>query len=1151
METAGDSPIQDPMDSPMDNPIIGGAPPFELNELKPSDDDDEPSEFGDDDALLSVAPDGSDRDLISLPHEGKSSQGKSSQGGTLANTSNPSGGSDSHSVSGTVLTGIKTAEVRKNKKIVPLASQRKPSLMRKSFEHVSNFSLDGLVGRDSEVSQIKSCFERMVDANASVSSNSNGRPGSSSNLHLTNKEVVLISGPGGMGKSRIARTLKDDMGETGIFAEGKFDMNSTDEPYSAIAGAYSKTCQHVKIEMPDAISSIRETLERLLGDEIHLLVQLIADLNSLLTDQNESTQPSNVDIAGLDNGLDRMRYAFRVLTRVLTKECSPMVVFLDDLQWADLSSLQMLEFLLTDSGNPNPLMILGCYRSEEVDENSLLYNKIVAMREKREKHGFSMTEMEIGPFGAHNIEEVITKTTPCDSQDECQKLAELCLKRTLGNVFFVLEFLRMLQLEELVHYDLSTRKWSWDLAKIEEATMSTANVAMLLQERMRKLPQQVQSFLQCAAYLGSTFSVASITAVWNTYGRRLTEGKMERSPKLLETILENDFVDKYGERHYRWVHDKIQEAALDVRPLRESFQLDIGTSLYYSLEPMQLEEDLFTVVDLINTGNVQKRSEYAEVNLRAAEKAAAVSAYDAASKYASHGIELLGKNRWVESRSLTVKLYTVSAETEIVLGNAEVAEQRCEEVLNREEVSDTEKLPLKLTKERVLSAAKMEIGASLDYCLELLKELGCVLFRRKIMIPVLALRRSLAAIKKVKKIPKESYDTMGTIEDRKQKTIVHLLSRIVYLALTNQDFMLSQLATCKLIEMTLQHGIHEASAACLSSLGLLVVSINHNSETACLFAETALHLIERSKNLRNGETLMTAYSISLAWKKTLEECLPKLLLSYTEALRIGDTEYALWGLVSHDILVPYQLGRPLADILEDIPSLMLQCEESSQALHVLSVRVYKQLFLTLKTISSNDPPELEGEVFSKAKDGEVDKANVPNIIYCEGELHFFNGDYESAAKRALKLGGGFERGVGAHFMIFIEIYHRAAALYAAGIQTKQRKYKGAAKKLRNKIDKWEKGGNPNLKYYALHLNAEQAVVDKKFDDADRLYKDAIESVTALKHLHHAGFICERYADFLERDRGMLDESKKWVKESIEYFKEWGGEGRVKMLESRL
>ncbi|CAJ1948001.1 unnamed protein product [Cylindrotheca closterium] len=1114
----------------MDSSIIEDELPFQLSELKPSDDnDDEPSEFGDDDALLSVAPDGSDDRYSHSGTQEKGSQTgtqtKSSQEGTQTiNTSTNRSGSDSPSVSASVLTGIKTAEVRKSKNIVPITSQhhKNSNLNRKSLEHVSDFSLDGLVGRDSEVSQLKSCFDRMVGeaTNNAAEIYSNGAPLSSSKFCLSNKEVVLISGPGGMGKSRVARTLKDELGETGgFFAEGKFDMNSTDEPYSAIANAFGKICQHIKNETPDAIPTIRQTIEKQLGDEVQLLVQLIPDLSDLLKDEHESIRHSNIDITGLENGLDRMRYAFRVLTRLFTKECTPMVVFLDDLQWADLSSLQMLEFLTTDTQNPNPMMILGCYRSEEVDENSLLYNKIVAMRKQRDRHRFLMTEIEVGPFESHNIEEVITMAAPCANQEDCRKLAELCLKRTLGNVFFVLEFLRMLQLEALVQYDFSTRKWSWDLAKIEEATMSTANVAVLLKERMRKLPQEVQAFLQCSAYLGSTFSVASITAVWNTYGRRLTEGEMQKVPALLDTILEKDFVEKYGARHYRWVHDKIQEAALDVRPIRESFQLDIGTSLYYSLDPVHLEEDLFAVVDLINAGNVMKRPEYAEVNLRAAQKAMAVSAYTAASKYASHGIDLLEKNKWVESRSLTVKLYTISAETEIVLGNAVVAEERCEEVLSHEAVSDAEKLPLKLTKERILSSVQMQLGAARDYCLEMLKELGCVLFRTKLMIPVQALRKSLATIKKLKAFPKESYDTMGTIQDRKQKAIVHLLSRVMYLCLADGDFMLSQLATCKMIDMTFQFGIHEASAACLSSLSLLVVSINHDYETGFRFAETALHLIERSGNLRNGETIMIAYTSAMAWKRLLEEINPQFFVSYTEALRIGDTEYALWGLMAHDVFIPYQLGRPLNDILEDCPNMMLQCEEASQSLHILSLRVYKQMLLILKTMPSTATPELKGEEFSIAKNREEeDKANLPNIVYCEGELHFFSADHEAAAKRALKLGDNFERSVGASFMVFIETYHRAACLYAAAIKTNQRKYKGAAKKLRNRMDKWEKRGNPNVMYYVQHLNAEQAVLDKRFDDADQLYKDAIETVTALKHLHHAGYICERYANFLELDR---------------------------------
>ena len=132
-----------------------------------------------------------------------------------------------------------------------------------------------------------------------------------------------------------------------------------------------------------------------------------------------------------------------------------------------------------------------------------------------------------------------------------------------------------------------------------------------------------------------------------------------------------------------------------------------------------------------------------------------------------------------------------------------------------------------------------------------------------------------------------------------------------------------------------------------------------------------------------------------------------------------------------------------------------------------------------------------------------------------------------------------------------DAYHRAAVLYAAAIQTKQRKYKGAAKKVKSKIEKWKAKGNPNVLYYCLHLNAEQAALDKKFDKADKLYQEAIESVTKLKHLHHCAFIRERYADFLERDRGMVEESKQWLKESIDYYKEWGAEGRAEVLEALL
>lgn len=120
-----------------------------------------------------------------------------------------------------------------------------------------------------------------------------------------------------------------------------------------------------------------------------------------------------------------------------------------------------------------------------------------------------------------------------------------------------------------------------------------------------------------------------------------------------------------------------------------------------------------------------------------------------------------------------------------------------------------------------------------------------------------------------------------------------------------------------------------------------------------------------------------------------------------------------------EIFIPYQIGRSLNDLLDAYPALLLQCEESSQALHILTLRVFKQVHLNLKKITPNDFIELEGEAFSKIKEGEVDKANLPNILFGENELYFFSGDYVAAANRALKVRNGVEKLFGAHYMTFI------------------------------------------------------------------------------------------------------------------------------------
>ncbi|CAJ1961667.1 unnamed protein product [Cylindrotheca closterium] len=1094
--------------------------------------EDLPSTFGDEDALLSLDPESTETLSIS-------------RNGTVNTTSSRS--SELQSLS----SSMKTSELRKPKTTAAIAMRYQQG---SSSSGNLDFASMGLIGRETEESTLRSCLANLM---VTDSPDSNGSKESG-----PFKELVFIKGPSGVGKSSVARIVEHDVNQeqrdnsnyNGIFIDGKFEMNTMDEPYSGVSKAFDKICRNIKKGKQESIAEIQQELKDGLGKEVQLLMHLLPELEGLMNDdQNQSTKSSSFDMDAFENGMDQLRYAFRVLARVFGAVFSPMIILLDDLQWADISSLQVLDYLISDTQNSNAMMIIGSYRSEEANENSLLFNKIVAFREKATKFSFRVTEMEIKAFDAATVEKIIATTLAPETAEQGLRLALICIKRTLGNPFFVFEFLKMLHHEGLVSYNSSSKHWTWDMDKIEDATMSTANVVVLLHDRMRKLSNQVQVLLQIAAYCGSSFSEPTLDTVWDHHGRRLVGSKIEKISELLPRLVQDDFLEPFGEKHYRWVHDKVQEAALCLTGKhRESLQLDIGTTLYYCLEDEYLEEDLFNVVDLINRGNINKRSQFALANIRAAKKARSISAFESAAKYAAHGIELLDDStKWTENRLLALQLYTIGAEMNLLAGSITVADQYCDVVLGRSELSTMETLPLKMVRAKCLSMMELKFNESVEYCLKLLREMGCKLTWPRFLLPVQGLTMVLRTIRKMEKVPEGSFESMVVIKDKRQKAIASLLSMIVYMSYHSGNIPLLFVGICKLVEMTLEQGINEFSAKSIASMGNVMLLLNKDPAKAVEYIKIALSMLAKFGRMRSGETTYLAYAHGLAWFQPLESCSAPLIDGYKKALRAGETEFACWNLLSYVAMVPYVLGKPLAQILQECPKAMIQFEEAASEIHVLDMRVLMQMLSNLSDPSCPDPSKLEGDIFSKANDEEEAKVHLAISHYAEGELVLFHGDYVAAADRAIVLGEVHTELVPGTYTIMIETFHRAVALYAAALKTKKEKYKVHAKKVRTKISSWAKAGNPNVEYFDLFLTAEQLALDKKLDEAQLKYEAAINAATGAGHLHHAGLLNERYADFLLDLCSNVEESKKTLTTAIKWYKDWGAAGKVKALESKL
>ena len=432
--------------------------------------------------------------------------GSSLAGSSLTGSSSSRGGGSSlssSSLSGSCGSSLLRGATRKSEYSIVRRgtiriSERAKSLMEELTMNKLDLKSLGLVGRDQEISTLRSRFSALYSQHETEQDYSTTTTATS--------ELIFIQGYSGIGKSTLARSLRTDVDSSsnGVYIEGKYEFTSIDKPYRGIAQAFGDLCSKIFEDFsPEELAEVAKTIDDNIKEEAQMLSSLIPELSMI------SGGGSFGAILSSTNEHERWKHAFRMLTRTLCSHLSIVVMVLDDIQWADVSSLDILDSLISDVDNQRPLMIVGCYRSNEVDESSILYNRIQTLREKQEKFRFRITDIKLNNFDTITVNRIVMKILSIDDETQTQDLSTVCFKRTLGNPFFLLEFMKMLHAEELLEYNLGLMKWVWDVPKIEDATMSTPNVVDLLQTQMVKLPEDAQLLLQYAACLGSSFSLST------------------------------------------------------------------------------------------------------------------------------------------------------------------------------------------------------------------------------------------------------------------------------------------------------------------------------------------------------------------------------------------------------------------------------------------------------------------------------------------------------------------------------------------------------------------------------------------------------------------------------------------------------------------
>jgi len=525
-------------------------------------------------------------------------------------------------------------------------------------------------------------------------------------------QLLAIEGFAGIGKSALVHEVhKAIAAHSGIFISGKFDQFQKNVPYSALKHAFSGWIQHALSLNDNALTSLREQLNVVLGANARVLVDFLESFELVLG----ALAP--LPTLGAQETQNRFHLVLQRFVQFITQD-RPLVIFIDDIQWADRGTLNLLPLLMSAGSNNDisldefsstpdcRLLLLVAYRDNEVDET---HPAIMTLKKIQADFG-TATTLSLQPLSIKNINHLLEDALR-QRLDITLPLAELVHHKTAGNPFFVNEFLKTLYSEKLLNFNLKQQQWCWNLDEIK-AQGITNNVIELMLGKMQQLPRITQHILQLASCIGGQFDLQTLSIISE---QTMSETVRQIWPALKEGLLlqeggdwllgtterpdnhqlkrRTDEVSSHKQSIHlttrmsplvpqcRFLHDRMLQAAYQSLEENERKQahLTIGRLLLKHTEADQLDVQLFIIIEQLNQGRVLienevERVQLAQLNLQAAEKAKQASVWEAAAQYASIGIAFLPENSWQNHYVLTFGLYNSIAECEYLKGQAEKSE---------------------------------------------------------------------------------------------------------------------------------------------------------------------------------------------------------------------------------------------------------------------------------------------------------------------------------------------------------------------------------------------------------------------------------------------------------------------------------------------
>ncbi len=973
-----------------------------------------------------------------------------------------------------------------------------------------------LYGREREIDTLLASFDRVVTDGT--------------------LKLVLVSGYSGIGKSSVVSELhKALVPPRGLFASGKFDQYKRDIPYATLGQAFQGLVRSILSQSEAELGRWRVSLSEALGPNGQLMVNLVPELELVI-----GKQPPVAELPPQD-AQSRFQMVFRRFLGVFARKEHPLALFLDDLQWLDAATLDLLKHLATHP-EVRHLLLVGAYRDNEVGPAHPLLRTLEAIRDADVR----VREIVLAPLGLDDLSRLIADALHC-GPERARPLAQLVHEKTAGNPFFAIQFFIALADEGLLAFDPAASAWQWNIDRIR-AKSYTDNVVDLMARKLKRLSATTQEALKQLACLGNVTEIATLTLVHG--------GKEGTVHEALWEAVSAGLVVHQGSA-YKFLHDRIQQAVYTLTPEehRAKVHLHIGRVLLAGMTADELAEHLFDIANQFNRGATllvdrDEKAQVAAIELRAGRKAKASMAYASACVYLGAGMALLDESDWDSHYDLTFSLWLERAECEYLTGQLASAEARLSLLSTRART---------IVDSAAVTCVRLNLYTTLDHS-DSAVEVGLDYLRRvddgRWPLHPTAEDVHQAYDRLRQRLGSDSIESLVDLPlmtDPDRRATMDVLTMLTSPALFTEEN-LFRLVVCRMAALSLEHGNSDGSCLAYAWLGSVLGMYFGDYQAGFRFGSLGLDLVERRGLDRFKARVYLVFAVHVVnWTQNLSISRGLLRRAFEAAQETGDLSYVAYSCV--DLVTNFlAAGDPLGEAereagngLEFVRKMSFGLVNDCMTGQLRLIRVLRGL---KPAVTSFGGAEFDEGRFEQRLESKPQLAIAASYYWIRKlQACVYAGDFASAVAAASKAASvlwttptQFEL---AEYHFYAALA-RAAHCDMAAAEERLQHLEALASHLKQ-IAVWADNCPATFANRAALVGAELARLEQRELDAERLYEAAIRSAREHGFVQNEGLAHEVAARF-HAARGFDTIAHAYLREARRCYLRWGAFGKVRQLE---